>query len=666
MKRESAFGFLVLVIMGLISLPASAYFVVPGSVTNGVVDPGAEGDTEARATDDDYLSRLFIGAQGGPGTRVSFVVDLEGLQEIRSVAMYGRPWYDGAISMFSDDVTVEAGDSATGPFTWIGSINVGHTRPTDPDPTVGGENPWTGGNGRVIPCTPTTCSFLRISGDQGFDNNILLYHLIINPRVTIHRMDPVQAAPGDAFQPLDFGGGPNNSRAAVDCVDGKFNTRTFWGLDVKLTLDLGIPTQVNEFRFHCSDNDTHATLRLGVIRTSTIDDPNTFDTQEEDFEAAGIGGGQAAHPKVRLTNQPTKRFFQIEFKENSSGISGDGASPVYRMSELDYRAVSESPINTAAVVVGSVADGTVDPSAEGDVEGQGFDLDYNERFFITQQSQPRTSFVVDLGASQEVHSVAFYGDWAYRTQIAMLGNEIIVEAGNSATGPFTQIGMLDVGSTRPTDPDPTVGGENPFTGGNGRRVACTPTQATHLRISGSYGFDNNILIYEMVVNHVLHQVDPVDQGQTLWDIGGGPLNSRCGAEAVDGNLTTRLNPRFVPFSFTIDAGPTPVKIKEIRIFPMDNDISPLPRYGIVRTSSTDSPTNMDTIENDFSTGDGIPYQGGTTIIPLPNKPEKRFVQITFTGAQSGGPEDGVPVRMGEIEVIGEPAGVVAVQDWVLY
>jgi hypothetical protein len=647
---------------------AWAAFVVPGSVVNGTVDPDSEGDNESRVFDNDALTRLFIRQTTEP--TCSFVVDLEGSIEVRSFAMWGRPTYDSGQSMLSDTVSVEAGNSASGPFTLIGSIDVGSTRPTDPDPTLGGENPWTGGNGRMIPCMPTTATHLRISGGFGFDNNVLLYHAEVNPRVVIHRMDPVYQ--GAAHNPLDPGGGTNNSRTPSDCTDGRFNTRTFFGLNVDLTLDLGVPTRVNDFRFHTSENDAGNMVRTGTVRTSSGDDPTNFDTVETNFD---VGGGQA-HAQVFLPNQPMKRFFQVGFATNRDGQTGTGTGPTYRLSEIDYRQPNEAPVFGAMVLNGSVMDGTIDPDSDGYVLGNAIDNDYNTRVRIRQTANPTTSFVVDLGGMKEIHSVGMYGNWTYNSGIAMLSDDVVVEAGNSPTGPFTQVGSINVGNVRPTDPDPTIGGVNPWTGGNGRLIPFAPTTATHLRISGGYGYDNNIDLFEIVLNtpNVIHRVDPVDGASTgpqdLWDVGGGTFNGRVGAEAFDGRLATRVNPKG-PLAFTIDLG-APVTVQEVRIFPMESDLSQLPKTVNVRTSSTDDPTNMDTVEVNFDSG----FIGGTTVIPIPNNPEKRFVQVDLLANQGGDPNG---MRFGEIEVIGqrEVAGPPptptptqipssSVSDWSLY
>ncbi|MCA9442296.1 MAG: hypothetical protein KC964_15945, partial [Candidatus Omnitrophica bacterium] len=631
------------------------------------VDPSAEGDDESKVFDNDSLTRLFIQQTTEP--TCSFVVDLEGSMEVRSFAMWGRPSYDSGISMLSDTVSVEAANSASGPWTLIGSIDVGNTRPTDPDPTIGGENPWTGGNGRMISCTPTTATHLRISGGFGFDNNILLYHAEVNPKLIIHRMDPVWE--GAAYMPLDPGGGTLNSRTPADCIDGNFATRTFFGLDVDLTLDLGVPTPVNDFRIHTSDNDAQAMVKEGVVRTSSTDDPNNFDTVETNFDA---GTGQA-HAQIFLPNQPNKRFFQMTFTRNRDGQTGTGTAPTYRMSEIDFRQPNEAPIYGAAVVGGSLLDnGVVDPGADGFVEANGIDDDYNTRFRIGQGSAGTTGFVVDLGGNQEITSVGMYGNWTYVQGIQMLSDDVTVEAGNSPSGPFSQIGSINVGNTRPTDPDPAIGGENPWTGGNGRLIPCTPTAASYLRISGGYGFDNNIDLFEVVINpqSVIQRVDPVDgytlTAQDLWDVGGGVFNSRVGAEAFDRRLVTRVNPKG-PLAFTVDLGAL-VTIEEVRIFPMESDLSQLPKTVTVRTSSTDSPTNMDTVEANFDS----PFVGGATIIPIPSNPEKRYVQIDLQANQGGDPNG---MRFGEIEVIGRRAGQVgptptptqdpsAIQNWELY
>ncbi len=603
--------------------------ILPGSIVNGTIDAG---QPAANATDVDYLTAMRINSTGATTDRVSFVVDLQGEQNVHGVGIYGDPTYRASIGMLAGNVNVEAGDSASGPWTQIGSINVGNTRPTDPDPTIGGGNPFTGGNGRLIPCDGAAASFLRISGTQEFDNVIDVYHLQINPRLIIHQFKPVYT--GTSLSPFDFGGGVGNSRAAPDLTDGLLNTRAFIGNQSDLVFDLGTARPLKEMRIHASESDDFALIRTGTMRVSSTDNPTNMDTVVNTFNT----GGSKATAVVPMTGNPSKRFVQLTVGTNQQGTAATGTQATFRFSEVDYRAIEESPINTASVA--SFANGTSTTQAGV------FDLDYNVRAEFGQTTG-NLELTVALGTSTEVRSVGLYGDWAYRTTINAPSGVVTVEAGNSASGPWTAIGSRDFGSTRPTDPDPTIGGENVFTGGNGRRIPVTPTTASHLRIIGGYGYDSPILIYEAIVNpdHVLHTVNPVDQSQTLWDIGGGPLNTRAGAETVDGNLNTRINPRLL-YTFTLDVAPTAAKIKEIRIFPMDNDIVQLPKTGVVRTSSTDSPTNFDTVENSFD----VPITGGAVVIPVASQPTKRYVQIQFLSGQTVA----VP-RVGEIEVVTIPA-----------
>lgn len=625
-------------------LPAD--FVIPGSVVNGTIDGS---NPAPGATDVDYLTYMRIVTNGVTTDRISFVVDLEGAENIHGVALYGNYAYSAFIAMLSDDIRIEAGSSASGPWTEIGSINVGSTRPTDPDPTIGGENPFTGGNGRLVPCDGTAASFLRISGGQGFDNNIDVYQLQVNPRVVIHQTKPVYN--GVSNNPVDIGGGTANSRAIPDLVDGLFNTRAFIGSPTDLVLDLGTAGPVKELRVHTSESDDFTLVRTGVIKTSSTDSPANFDTTLTTFDT---GGGKST-AVIALPGTPNKRFFQFTPLTNQAGQTPNGSAATFRFSEIDYRTVDELPVSGATVA--SFTGATEDPS---DPASSMFDLDYNERATLTQTAGP-LEVVMSLGSTREVRSIALYGDWAYRNTINMFSDVVTVEAGSSATGPWTVVGSENFGNTRPTDPNPTIGGENGFTGGNGRRIAVTPTLASHLRVTGGFGFDSPILIYEAQINpvHVLHTVSPVDQGQTLWDFGGGPLNSRVGAEAVDSNLNTRINPR-IAYTFTLDVAPEPVKIKEIRIFPMDNDIPQLPKTGVVRTSSSDNPQNMDTVETTFN----VSITGGMAVIPVASLPTKRYVQIEFLTGQTVS----VP-RVGEIEVIHVPAvitgGPSAVENWQL-
>ena len=655
--------------LSIVTTPAWSAVVVSGSVVNGIVDPSAEGDDETKAFDRNGLTRFFINAEGGQGTRVSFVVDLEGTMEVSSVAMYGDPRYRDTIAMFSDEIIVEAGASATGPWTRIGSINVGSTRPTDPDPAIGGENPFTGGNGRLIPCTPTEAAYLQISGDQGFDNNILIYDMQINPQFAVHTQTPVMEL--TANQPNDFGDGfpfSGNSRTVSDITDNDLSTRAFFGLDVDLVLDLGRPTEVGKFWIHTSSNDTGNMVKTGSVSVSAADDPTDMDTLLVDFDASGVGGAPMGHADIPLPTPQTKRYFQLSFASNMGGQSGDGTNPTYRLSEIRYLRANQLPIETASVVAGSVTGGTVDPDTEELLESRAMDFDYATQMRVAQGAEDTMSFVVDLGGTQAVHSVGLYGNWTYLAAIMMLSGEITVEAGDSETGPWTQIGSLDVGGTRPDNPDPDVGGENPFTGGNGRRIICDPTNATHLRVSGGYGFDNVIDLYELIVNPatVVHRVDPVDGSSgssgDLWDVGGNSLNSRVGAEAVDMNLVTRLNPR-QPFAMTLDLGPSQVEIEEIRIFPMDSDQSLLPKTGTVRISPDDDPNNMTTVLTNF---DKV-FDGGAVVIPLTGKPTKRFLQVELLTNQGGSSTD---MRLGEIQIIGTPTGALepvnATRNWMIF
>jgi len=194
-----------------------------------------------------------------------------------------------------------------------------------------------------------------------------------------------------------------------------------------------------------------------------------------------------------------------------------------------------------------------------------------------------------------------------------------------------------VGTDQPTDPDPglNTGGENAWTGGNGRRIVCQPTAATHLRISGGYDFSDTIDIYEVVVNPslVLHRVDPVDgisgSEEDLWNIGTGPSDTRTGPETLDGNFQTRVDPKQL-FSFTLDAGITPRRL--------------------------DDPNNMDMVERSFDLSTeftGLVGTGGLARISLPGQPVKRFIELEVQEAFDGGTQVGI----GEIEILGAPAGV---------
>lgn len=601
--------------------------VLPGTVVNGTVSDAAF------ATDDDYTTRMHIQATGGPSARVSFVVDLGSEQPVHGVALYGDFVYRAAISMLSDEITVEGTDDLSQSWIQIGSINVGNTAPTDPDPSVGGVNPFTGGNGRFIPCTPSNARYLRISGGQGFGDDILIYHLQINPQIVIHQMSPINQ--GVSNQPFDANGGSNNSRVSVDMVDGKINTRTFIGVVPTMVLDIGTPKAVQEFRLLMAENDSSNVPETGTIRVSSTDDPLNIDTLETNFDGTGPGGNQHVVARVVLPNTPTKRFYEMTLLTNRDNQAPNGSGPTLRLSEIEYKTTADLPITTAAYVPGS-AEGMTETTA-----AQILDLDYNT-YGSFSQIDPATvgSFVVALGGSKQVSSVGIYGNWAYNAFTNMFSDDVIVEAGNSATGPWTQIGFTNVGNTRPTDPNPAIGGENPWTGGNGRRIPCLPTAATHLRISGGFGFDNLIRPYEVIVNPplVLHTVTPVDQGQTLWDVGGGPRNGRVGAEIVDGDIQTRINPR-IPFAATLDLGNAPVKVAKIRFYPYESDFPLLPKIGVVRSSSTDNPANMDTVEANFN----VTYVGGGVIeVELPSQPEKRYLQVDMT--ESGR-------RLGEIEII---------------
>jgi hypothetical protein len=370
-------------------------------------------------------------------------------------------------------------------------------------------------------------------------------------------------------------------------------------------------------------------------------------------------GGQRHGTGVAFIPQPApaKRYYMVRPLTNNTGAVSDGSNPTYRLSEVDYREANESPIRSLTVVDGSLVGGV----AEGDQPSpRAVDRDYLAAYGYAQ-SEASSSFVVDLGGSHTVDSVALYGMFFYLNNQMMISPIITVEAANSASGPWTEIGSVDIGSTRPTDPDPSVGGVNPATGGNGRRVVCTPTQATHIRIGGGYGFDNGVRIGEILVNprHVMHKLDRVhhlDDSPRAFDPGGGVRNSRVAPEVVDGDLQTRINPQVTGMNMVIDAGNEPFQMQEIRIFPMDNDLSVLPFTGTVRTSSTDDPENMDTVETAWSSG----IVGGAVIISLPNQPTKRFVELEFS--------DTTLWRAGEIEVIAVPTlgGSSSVSDWSMY
>lgn len=620
MKAKRIWIAMAVLALTLLAAPKTfAAQVLPGTVLpsgTSVTDPD-------RATDNDYLNYMELNVPGGSDTDISFVVDLEGEEAVSGVAIYGYFRYSGNELMLSDDIFVEAAPTQSGPWTEIGRINVGNTRPTDPDPTIGGVNPFTGGNGRMIPTIPTKARYLRINGKRGFDNVIRISHLQINPHVVIHELWPVDQ--GVAFNPFDVGGGANNSRHAVDLVDGKLNTRTFIGTTVSLVLDIGRAQTLREFRLLTSENDSFAMAETGQVWTSSTDDPLNFDTLETNWDASQPTGREHAVSQIMLPNRPTKRFYKLTLLTNRLGVMPNGTANDIRIGEIIYRRADELPLTTAAVVPGSVVDGTPGGGSEDEVGG--FDKDYNRYFQIQQTTEPRGSFVIDLDGVQTVRSVGFYGNWAYLASQQMFSDAVTVEAGSSAGGPWTQIGAIDVGNTRPTDPDPAIGGVNPWTGGNSRIVPCTPTDATHLRIGFGYGFDNVIRVREGVVNPVavLHEVIPVDQGQTLWDIGGGVRNTRASGEMIDGDLQTRANPKLA-FATTLDFGEVKT-VSKVRVYPWETDVTLLPTQGVIRTSSTDDPLNIDTDELNFNVSI---IGGGVVDIELPSPVSKRYLQIDFT------------------------------------
>jgi hypothetical protein len=626
-------AFAVVLLLATIKL-VSAQSVVVGSTVNGTAT------NEAAATDSDYSTYMEINATGGPGNRVSFIVNLGGTKPVSSVGIYGYYLYNSSEIMLSDEIRVEAAEFSSGPWTQIGAINVGHTRPTDPNPAVGGENPFTGGNGRRIPCTPVNANYLRISGDQAFDNIIRICHLQLNPAVVIHRLNPINQ--GVTYNPFDFGGGADNSRLGVDMVDGKLNTRAFIGNVTTMTLDLGASgNAVQELRLLTSESDGGTMVETGVVKVSSTDNPDNMDTLETNFDASLPRSSNYGIARIALPNTPAKRFFQLSLLTNTAGTAPNGTSNTIRIGEIEYRTTAQVPVSGAAVLAGSLVNATTPGGSEG--EAGAFDSDYNTYFQIDQGAMPTASFVISLGGSKEVHSLALYGIWSYLAAQMMFSDAITVEAGNSSSGPWTQIGSINVGNTKPTDPDPTVGGVNPFTGGNGRLIPCTSSVATHLRVSFGFGFDNHLRLYAAFVNAAAaaYQVVPVDQGQTLWDFGGGAYNSRVGVDLVDGNTHTRTNPR-AAFGMVLDLGQT-TSIAKIRFYSNETDTGALPTQGSIQTSSTDSPTNMDTTEITFNQT----YAGGGVIeVTLPSVVNKRFVRVNFT--QTGR-------AFSEIEAIAAPA-----------
>lgn len=629
---------------------ATAQTILPGSLVNGI-----ESTTHplTNAVDPDYLTYAEIVPTTDTGTTVSFVVDLGAEMEVSSVAMYGFYIYRAAQVMLSDEIVVAASDAgSTGPWSVIGSIDVGNTRPTDPDPDIGGVNPWTGGNGRRIPCTPTTTRYLRVWGEQGFDNLIRITHLQINPEIVLHEVDPVYE--GVPFNPWDPGGGVLNSRVGVDMVDGRLDTRCHIGTSISLTLDLGTSQSVQEIRLLTADNDAFAMVETGEVRVSSTDDPLNFDVLETAFDASLPGGQDYAVARIILPNAPTRRFFELTCLTDRDGDIPDGTTSEMRIGEIEVRTPDQLPLLSPSVVVGSVEGGLAGTGNED--ETRAFDFDYAVYFQISQAGQDRASFVVDLGGTHEVRSVGMYGYWQYVTQVQLFGGDVVVEAADGAAGPWTEIGSITLEGERPTDPDPDIGGENPWTGGNGRLIPCEPTEATHLRISGAFTYDNVVRLYEAIINPpaVIHEVIPVDQGRTLWDVGGLPYNSRCGAELVDGNVQTRVNPQS-PFAATLDLGAVRT-IEKLRFYAWESQTSAIPTQGTIRVSSNDTPLNMDDVVMTFNET----YIGGGLIeVELPTPVARRFVQIEFPQSN---------LQFGEIEVLTgpPPPPVNRAEHWMLY
>ncbi len=650
--------------------PAAWSLQVVGPIENGTVssDP-AEGVD--RATDHDSVSYMQIDAAGGPGNRVSFIVDLEAPTTVRGVAIYGLYRFEASQLMLSNVIQVEAATSLAGPYTVIGSIDVGSTPPTGPNPATDGVNPFTGGNGRLITTTPTAATHIRISGDQAFNNTIRISEIHVNPRMVLHQVDPpyqVGQVPGTTF---DVNGGLFNGRGGPDLVDQSLISRAFIQLNAKLTFDIGAAKPLRYMNIYSSEGDSFANIRTGNIRVSSTDNPSNMDTLVTNFDTQSPFDPQL-NGQVPLTGFPNKRYIQLEPLTSLSGQTGTGAGPTYRVSEIDYVAVTESQIEEATVVVGSVVGGTVNPN---EAEPRGSDKDVTSWMEVTGTAGTPMSFKVDLGGTHEVRSIALYGRLFYNTDGLMLSNNITVEAANSVDGVYTQIGSLNVGSVTTTDPNPAIGGENKFTGGNGRRIVCTPTNATHLRITGDFPPNGGVNVGEVVVNpkHVLHTISPVEMGGgTTWDYNGGTRNARAGNEAVDGNFKTRLHNN-VPTAWTLDIAPAPVKIKEIRALGYDNDLGGLPDTGSVRISSTDSPTNMDTpLQTDFA----IPYpaagppvaSGGAAVIPLPTEPTVRYVQVSY-GNTRFNPAYNPANRFSELQVVPvDPfvQGNSSVADWSVY
>jgi hypothetical protein len=304
---------LLSLLLAMIALIPCAYGdkVMQDSVT------GAEVQNAEAAMDENFLSQMLLLPQDS-SERISFVIDLEEEMEVDGIGIYGTIEFNPAIQCLSDWITVEASNAATGPWAEIGAIDVGHTRPTSPDPETGGINPFTGGNGRLIPCQQTRARYLRVSGGRRFDNAIFISHIHINPPMVVHRMDPVFQ--GENLHPImPMLNDNNDNRMPLNLFDGDPSTMCVFGTEVALTLDMGKPVPVKEFVFTPCKDDPWAQVKTGEVRVSSIDSPDTFDVIAAEFDT---GGGQFVN--VPLQESQARQYYQLILSSNTNGGAPDG------------------------------------------------------------------------------------------------------------------------------------------------------------------------------------------------------------------------------------------------------------------------------------------------------------------------------------------------------
>lgn len=272
----------------------------------------------------------------------------------------------------------------------------------------------------------------------------------------------------------------------------------------------------------------------------------------------------------------------------------------------------------------------------------------------------RWSFILDLEEEREVRSIAIYGEYLYRIDEAAPGGLVQVESGPSFLGPFRPVGSREFGGDRAA---------NPFTGGKGKRIALQWNRGRYLRISGgpwSASFDNNVVIGEILIDPevVLDTYDPVHNPnhalpnpaghpqQSVWDAGGGLENERVAPALADGLTASGVNPLLNP-TLTLDVASyylgLPSVVTSFTVHAFDEDLTLLPKTGVLRASSTDSPDDMDLVLNSFD----VALTGDTVVIPTGSATPYRYFQLEFLTLQSGVDAEG-NLRFSEITFSGTP------------